>query len=333
MTARRDLPPRKPPPSKAADAPAAHSANGVTPSPLRDPFSRTVDSVPLMRAIMVLILFSALGGVSCGGGAEPGDERRSVVASFYPLAFAAEQIGGSTVEVTNLTPPGAEPHDVELSVRDVERVRSADVVLYLGSGFQPALERAVEGARGETIDLLQSDGGEPGANPDEGRDPHVWLDPVRYAYQARLIGEALGRTDAANRFGARLTTLDAEFERGLARCARRQIVTSHAAFGYLADRYRLEQVALTGLAPGTEPTARDLERLVRDVERSGATTVFFETLVSPRLAQTVAREAGVETEVLNPLEGLTDAERERGADYVSIMRENLEALRGALGCR
>ena len=264
------------------------------------------------------------------GGEDPAEGRISVAAAFYPLAFAAEQIGGDAIDVRNLTPPGAEPHDVELSARDVERIRSADVVLYLGFGFQPNFERAVGGADAKAVDLLDRQTLLSGRR---GSDPHVWLDPVRYAYQARLIGEALDRTDAANRFGARLTTLDAEFERGLARCARRQIVTSHAAFGYLADRYRLEQVALTGLAPETEPTARDLERLVRDVERSGATTVFFETLVSPRLAETVAREAGARTAVLNPLEGLSHEELDAGKDYFSVMRENLATLRRALGCR
>jgi zinc transport system substrate-binding protein len=167
----------------------------------------------------------------------------------------------------------------------------------------------------------------------DGSDPHVWLDPVRYAYQARLIAEALRRPEGAKPFGARLLKLDADFERGLARCDRRQIVTSHAAFGYLAHRYRLEQIALTGVTPEAEPTARDLERLVEQVERSGATTIFFETLVSPRLAETVARETGAETAVLNPLEGLTEDEIAAGEDYFSLMRENLRTLREALGCR
>src|SRR5687767_12455806 len=100
-----------------------------------------------MRAIMVLILFASLGAVSCGGGNSAASARTTpVVAAFYPLAFAAEQIGGGEVDVTNLTPPGTEPHDVELSARDVERVRSADFVFYIGSGFQPALEEALDGS-------------------------------------------------------------------------------------------------------------------------------------------------------------------------------------------
>jgi len=280
-----------------------------------------------VRVVLILVAVLALGA-GCGSDEGTARGRVSVAAAFYPLAYAAEQIGGNQVEVRNLTPPGTEPHDVELSARDVERIRAAAVVLYLGSGFQPNFERAVDGADGKKLDLLQ------GLNlisGDDGVDPHVWLDPLRYAEEARRIGDALERP--AQAFVARLVVLDADFERGLARCNRKEIITSHAAFGYLADRYGLEQIAVTGLTPEAEPTARDLERIVREVEQSGATTVFFETLVSPRLAETVAREAGANTAVLNPLEGLTDEELHEGKDYFSVMRENLATLRKALGCR
>ena len=284
-----------------------------------------------MRAIMVLILLAGLGAVSCGGGAAAGEGKTSVVASFYPLAFAAEQTGGAGVEVTNLTPPGAEPHDVELSVRDVEHVRSADLVLYLGSGFQPAVERAVEGADVEAIDLLE--GQTLLEDQEEAADPHVWLDPLRYADLAKRIAETLDRPRAADAFEGRLRDLHADYERGLANCERREIVTSHAAFGYLAERYRLTQIAITGVSPEAEPTPRELERVVAAVRERGATTVFFETLVSPRLAETVAREAGAQAAALDPLEGLTEEELDRGSDYFSVMQDNLRVLREALGCR
>jgi zinc transport system substrate-binding protein len=281
-----------------------------------------------VRVVLILIVL-LLAATGCS--AEDGDDgRASVAAAFYPLAFAAEEIGGDKVSVRNLTPPGAEPHDVELSARDIERIRSADLVLYLGSGFQPGFERAADGAEGETLDLLQ---GVDLIRGEEDVDPHVWLDPLRYAQQARRIGEALDRNEQAGRFASRLHELDGEFERGLSRCARRELVTSHAAFGYLAEAYGLEQIALTGLTPEAEPTARDLEQVIREVEESRASTVFFETLVSPRLAETVAREAGADTAVLNPLEGLSDEELEAGEDYFSVMRQNLAALREALGCR
>jgi zinc transport system substrate-binding protein len=168
---------------------------------------------------------------------------------------------------------------------------------------------------------------------EEGVDPHVWLDPLRYAEQARRIGDILNRQQSAARFAERLRKLDADFRRGLARCTRREIVTSHAAFHYLADRYELEQIGLTGVSPEAEPTARDLEAIVDEVESTGATTIFFETLISPRLAETVARETGARTAVLNPVEGLTEDEVAAGEDYFSVMRENLATLRQALGCR
>jgi zinc transport system substrate-binding protein len=279
---------------------------------------------------MVLILFLSVGAASCGdGGGGPSSGSAAVVASLYPLAFAAETIGGPAVEVTNLTPPGAEPHDVELSVSDVEQVRSADVVLYLGSGFQPAVERAVEGGDAEAIDLLAG----PTLEGEEEVDPHVWLDPLRYAEIGKRIGKALDRQAAAQEFERKLRALHQDFERGLADCERREIVTSHDAFSYLADRYGLEQISISGISPEAEPTPRELEEIVEEVQAHGATTVFFETLVSPRIAETVAREAGVDSTTLDPLEGLTEEHIAAGADYFSVMRRNLEALREALGCR
>jgi zinc transport system substrate-binding protein len=274
---------------------------------------------------MILIIPLALVAVRCGGeDGGGGGEARQVVAGFYPLAYAAERIGGDAVEVTNLTPPGAEPHDVELSARDVERVHDADVVLYLGSGFQPALEDAARNAEGEAADLLEEVELRPG-------DPHVWLDPLRYAEVAEEIGRALDRP--SDDFVDELRGLNREFEQGLASCESNEIVTSHDAFGYLAERYGLEQIAITGFAPEAEPSPQELEDVIAEVRESRATTVFFETLVSPELAETVARETGATTSVLNPLEGLTEAEVAEGEDYFSVMRTNLHALRQALRCR
>jgi zinc transport system substrate-binding protein len=275
---------------------------------------------------MVLILALVVAASSaCGAGASAAGGR-DVVAAFYPLAFAAERVGGPSVDVTNLTPAGAEPHDIELSVRDVERVRGADLVLYL-RGFQPALDDAVDGGDVQAVDLLA------GAGAGAGGDPHVWLDPVALARIAEGIGVALGAPARGRALAADLRALDRDFAAGLADCERREIVTSHAAFGHLATRYGLEQVALTGLAPEAEPSAGALERLVDEVRAHGATTVFTEPLLAPDLAETVAREAGARVAVLDPLEGLTDEELAAGQDYFTVMRANLAALRAALGCR
>jgi zinc transport system substrate-binding protein len=254
-----------------------------------------------------------------------------VVAAFYPLAYAAERIGGASFDVQNLTPPGAEPHDLELTPREVARIQKASVVLYLSHGFQPAVSKAVEQARGRKVDVLAGLPLHAGEEAGLTADPHVWLDPILFTRLAKRIGTALGHPSTA--LVADLHSLDADYRRGLRNWKRHEIVTSHAAFGYLASRYGLEQVAITGLAPESEPTPQQLAHVIQTVRRTHATTVFFETLLSPRLADTVAREVGTRTAVLDPIEGLTPAERKHGDDYLTLMRRNLAALRMALACR
>jgi len=294
----------------------------------------------MTRIVLITLLALTLAGC---GDSEPD---AAVVAAFYPLAYAAERVGDA--EVRNLTPPGVEPHDFELSGRDVETIAGAELVLYLGQGFQPALEAAVASTDANALDLLEgldllqgdddrreeeSHEGEDEEHAGEGGfDPHVWLDPLVYAELVERIGGTLGREAAARELVAELEQLDDEFRQQLADCERRELVTSHAAFGYLTERYDLEQVAITGLSPEAEPTPGELRDVVDEVREHGATTIFFETLVSPRLAETVAREVGATTAVLNPLEGLTEQQAEDGEDYFSVMRANLASLRTALGC-
>ena len=268
-------------------------------------------------------------GAGCrGSGPSSSHGKEKVVAAFYPLAFAAKEIGDGNVDVINLTPAGAEPHDLEVSPHDVADVRTADLVLLLGHGFQPQLEDAAGGGK-KVLRLLDT----PGLNRFPNGDPHVWLDPLRYALIVKRIGTALHASAQAERLVARLRALDLEYRRGLAHCARREIVTSHEAFAYLGQRYGLRQIAITGLSPEAEPAPQDLRNVVELVRRTHATTIFFETLVSPRIAETVARETGAKTAVLNPIEGLKPGEEQRGEDYFSIMRSNLAHLRVALGCR
>jgi zinc transport system substrate-binding protein len=278
--------------------------------------------IRILGVAAALALLAGCGSPSAGG-------KRTVVAGFYPLAWAAERIGDGAVVVRNLTPAGSEPHDIELTPREVAEVQQADVVLYVSHGFQPAVEKAVADAGGKRVDVLE---GLPLRTGEGGKvDPHVWLDPVLFAGVARRIGKAIGRP--AEPVAKQLHALDAEYRRGLARCARRDFVTSHAAFGYLAARYRLRQIAITGVDPAAEPSPQRLAELVQLVRRLHVTTIFFERLVSPKLAATLARETGAKTAVLDPIEGLTPAEAKRGADYPALMRQNLRALREALACR
>lgn len=296
---------------------------------------------PVKRAASFLVSL-LLVLLASGCGSDSSASERVVVAAFYPLEFLAQQVAPDA-EVRNVTPAGAEPHDLELTPGDVEALTGADLVLYLGSGFQPALQAAVE-AEENALDLLEGielvEGPDEHGHGDEEEhegepalDPHVWLDPLRFARMAENVAEALGDPGAADGLVAELEELDDEFREGLADCERDVIVTSHAAFGYLAAAYGLRQIALSGLSPEAEPSPRALEDLVTEVREVGATTVFFEKLASPRVAQTVAREAGVATAVLDPLEGLTQDELAAGEDYFSVMRSNLRTLRSALGCR
>ena len=268
--------------------------------------------------------------VACSGA----PTTHGVVASFYPLAYAAQEVGGNAVSVTNLTGPGVEPHDLELTPRQVDRVQDAKAVFILGRSFQPAVERAAKHSRA-TIALIDRLGV-------RGRDPHVWLDPVLMTAIVDDVAQALAAAfpghDAAFAARARalhdqVQSLDAEYRAGLADCARHEIVTSHEAFGRLAARYGLVQKPVTGLSPEAEPDPARLAQLTDLIKRDGVTTVFTEQLVSSRVADALARESGVRTEVLDPIEGLTKDEAKRGVTYLDLMRQNLVKLRAALGCR
>ncbi len=271
---------------------------------------------------------------------------KKVVAAFYPVAYAAQRVGGSRVEVTNLTPTGAEPHDLELTPKQFDEILDADVVFDMGHRFQPAVEKAAEERDGPTVTLLDRLPINAGKkNVEEGNpdalDPHVWLDPILMQGIVREVQTALTKADPrgravyarnAQQFIAQLSALNDRYATGLAHCARRIIVTSHEAFGYLAKRYDLRQEGVSGLSPDAEPDARRLGQLTDLVKKDHVTVVFTETLVSPCIADTLAREAGAKTDTLNPLEGLTDTELAAHANYVTVMDQNLAKIRGALGC-
>jgi zinc transport system substrate-binding protein len=282
------------------------------------------------------LLLALLSGCASTGSSTTGSGKAKVVAAFYPVAAAARAVGGSCVAVTNLTPAGAEPHDLELTPADVDRIEDAKVAFVMGDGFQPAVEAAADRRDGPTVELL-SKIGEASAE-----DPHVWLDPVLYSKVVDQVRAALVRArpdckakiDAnAARYQRSIDAVGRDYEVALRDCKRRVIVTAHEAFGHLASRYDLVQQGIAGIAPDQEPDASRLADLADLVQRKGVTTIFTEELVSPRVADALAREAGgVKTETLNPLEGLTEREQRRGDDWASVMRANLTKLTAALGC-
>ena len=286
-----------------------------------------------MRRAVVATLTLTLALRACGTSGTTSSPRPTVVAAFFPIAATMRALVGSRVSVRDLTPPGVEPHDLELTTRDLDAILDAKLVVVMGRGFQPAIERAARNRDGGgvfVLDRLRS-----------GSDPHVWLDPVTMRRVVQVLAASSTRAFPIARAAIgvnlarverELDLLDREYRAGLAQCDRRVIVTAHAAFGRLSAQYRLRQEAIAGISPEQEPDPRRLAELADLVRREHVTTVFTERLVSPRVARTLAREAGVKTAVLDPIEsppaGVTTF-----AGYLSSMRVNLTALRHALACR
>ncbi|TDE32330.1 zinc ABC transporter substrate-binding protein [Actinomadura sp. 6K520] len=307
-----------------------------------------------LPATVLALAGLAAGLTACGGGADAPPGKTEVVASIYPVAWLAEQVGGDDVFVRTLTEPGTEPHDLELTARKAADITKADFAVYIG-GVQPAVDDAVRRhAADKSLDAVsvvktlpaqtgEEDHGHEGedhGHEDEeaDHDPHIWLDPARMATVATALGDRLADADPAHASGYRkragstaaaLAELDRTYRDGLKTCERREIITAHGAFGYLADRYELKQIPIAGVDPGDEPSPRRLADLARRVSATGATTVFTETLVSPKVAESLARAAGVRTAVLDPIEGIEDGSSD---DYLTIMQRNLRTLRPALEC-
>lgn len=297
---------------------------------------------------------------ACGGdtAAAGNTDKFDVVASFYPMAFLAERIGGDHAHVTSLTQPGQEPHDLEISAQQTARLQESDAVLYL-KNLQPSVDDAVaqSGVRTKidaaSLTSLEKHGNEVGGHAAEhddhegsedgessGLDPHIWLDPVRYAQVAEGVGAAFAKADPGHAADYRKNTADlvgqldalnTEFKTGLAATRTKVFLTTHAAFGYLAERYGLTEEAINGLDPESEPSAARVKELEKMAKADGVTTVFYETLVSDKTAKTVAKDAGLRTDVLDPIEGIT--KKSRGEDYLQVMRANLTALKTALGAK
>lgn len=272
--------------------------------------------------------------------------RLKVAVAFYPFQFVAERVGGDEVTVENLTPPGSEPHDLELNPLQVGSLATADLVVFQ-SGFQPAVDTAIKQATPKrTVDTASfltivhaQEEGEDGDHDSAELDPHTWLDPINMIDVAKHVQSALtdARPEAAAEFAANantlvaeLTDLDNDIKAGLAHCKITSFVTSHAAFGYFAKRYGLTQVAIRGIEPDVEPTAERIHEVQVIAKERGVTTIFFETLTSPVVAQSIAGDLGLKTDVLDPLEGITD--ESRGSDYLEVMRANLAALEAAGQC-
>lgn len=306
-------------------------------------------------AAVTALGLTTLSACSSDSAAAAGDGTFDVVASFYPMAYLAERIGGAHVHVTSLTQPGQEPHDLEISAQQTARLQESDAVLYL-KNLQPSVDEAVAQSDVKTkidaasLTSLEKHGNEVGghaASHDDskneelaGLDPHIWLDPVRYAQVAEGVGAAFEKADPKNAADYKKNTaalvekldeLNKQFEDGLAHTRSKVFITTHAAFGYLAERYGLTEEAINGLDPESEPSAARVRALEQMAKADHVTTVFYETLVSDKTAKTIASDAGLRTDVLDPIEGITA--KSRGKDYFSVQEANLKALQTALGTK
>ncbi|MFD4173143.1 metal ABC transporter substrate-binding protein [Streptomyces anulatus] len=323
----------------------------------------------------VVLGLTALSACSTSDAADGSNgDKLKVTASFYPMQFLTERIGGEHVAVTSLTKPGVEPHDLELTPRQIGSISESDYVLYL-KGIQPAVDDAIKqsGVKNTvdaaTLTTLENHGSEvsghdhghegeeehgheeeaheehsegDGHNHGEegGADPHIWLDPVKYAEVAKGVGKSLEKADPdhaadykknTDALVAELGELDTAYETGLKNTSTKTFITTHSAFGYLAERYGLTQQGIAGIDPEAEPSPARIQEIHTIAEKEKATTVFFETLASDRTAKTLAKDTGLKTGVLDPLEGITD--KSQGADYIEVMESNLAALQKALGAK
>lgn len=302
----------------------------------------------------VALGLTALSACSTSDAAESKNgDKLDVVASFYPMQFLAEEIGGTHVSVTTLTKPGVEPHDLELSPRQIGGLSDADYILYL-KGIQPAVDDAIaqSGVRNSVdaakLTTLEDHGTETGGDEHghahegegAGADPHIWLDPVKYAEVAKGVGKSLEKADPNHAADYRTNTdalvkkldaLNASYKTGLRTTTTKTFITTHSAFGYLAERYGLVQEGIAGIDPEAEPSPARIQDIHSIAEKSKATTVFFETLASDRTAKTVAADTGLKTDVLDPLEGITA--KSKGDNYIEVMQSNLAALQKALGAK
>ena len=290
----------------------------------------------MKKIITILILsLSVFTTLSCSNSQEASGKIQ-IYASFYPLAHFAEKVGGDLAQVTNLMPVGVEPHQYEPSIKAISKIRKADLFIYNGAGLDNWAEKVISKLKirlSDHIDLIKVSGSV---------DPHFWIDPVNAIKEVEIIKDALIKIDPKNKtiyeknaekYIKELKALHAEYKNSLSTCKFKTIVVSHDAFRYLAARYGFETVAIRGLSTEEEPSPKKIAEIANLAKKSGVKYIFTETLISPKLAETIASEIGVKTLVLNPVHGLTNKEVLKGEDYISIMKENLVNLSLALGCK
>jgi len=268
-----------------------------------------------------------------------------VSASFYPIYFLAQQIAGDKADAYNITPAGAEPHDYEPTAKDMANIENSNMIVLNGGGLEAWGDNIKQNSGNKAVIVVAGEGLTTKTIVEENNqrtDPHIWLSPVLAKEMANKILAGFVQIDPENKeyyqanaqvLISKLENLDNEYKQGLADCKNKSIITSHSAFGYLASAYELEQVSVTGLSPDAEPSAQQLAEIVEFAKDNNVKYIFFESLVSPKLSETIATEIGAKTLILNPLEGLTNEEISQGKNYFTEMESNLTNLKTALECK
>lgn len=292
----------------------------------------------IIGAAIILIFLSIYSATQD----EQSSNKLTVFASFYPLGHFTEQVGGDTVTVKVVTPPGVEAHDFEPSPRDIVDISNADIFIYNGGGFDPWAEKLAQSLHESGIIVINMSEALKGAISEPSRsNPHFWLDPILALSEVEVVRAALTKKNVieenlyrtnADIYSEKLLALHMEYGDALASCALRDIIVSHAAFEYLGTRYTIGVHAIAGVSPDEEPSPKELGELATFAREKGIKHIFFETAVSPKLAETIAQEVQAETLVLNPIETLTEEEVRAGEDYISVMKKNLNNLKKALQC-
>jgi zinc transport system substrate-binding protein len=318
------------------------------------PFITSIAKLTTLLMISSLVLAGCSSTDSSSTNAS-GVTRLQVIATTYPMVEFSKQVAGDLADVTGLIPTGTEPHDWEPTAKDMKKIKSSGVFVYNGAGLEGWAEKALKSVNKDKVSVVEASKGieliegiheeedpkekKKSHDHDEELDPHVWLSPALAQNQVLAILAGFEKADPTNKdqykknadaYIAKLQDLDKAFKSGLSNVKRKEFVTQHAAFGYLAKQYGLVQVPIAGLSPDQEPTAAKMTEIVKFAREKQVKTIFFETLVSPKIANTIAKEIGAKTAVLNPIEGLTEEDKKNNLDYIGIMKQNLNALVTAL---
>ncbi|MFK7695420.1 metal ABC transporter substrate-binding protein [Paenibacillus sp. HJGM_3] len=317
------------------------------------PRTNKLSYILLTLALSTVLILSGCGKTS---GVQLEEGKINIVTTFYPLYYFAGAIGGDHAHVINLVPAGVEPHEWSPKSRDLVAMTKAELFVYNGAGFEGWVDDFLASKKsGSKQVVIEASAGIPlihageegaadnkddhGHEQESGVDPHVWVSPKSALHMAESIKNGLIQADAAHKtdyeanygkLAQQLSALDAQFKEKLSKVSKKEIIVSHQAFGYLARDYGLTQMPIMGLSPDAEPTAKAMKEINQFIREHQVKVIFFEELVSDKLAKTLAEDAKIETEVLNPLEGLTDAQIKAGDNYVTVMESNLQKLLKAL---